>query len=398
MRSSSVGTLEEDEPPSRHDNTVVPTAERSSDDPQHGRLLDGEQGKISRILLAVSEYGARTFGTSIRNVLARLPREARLDILVAPQVLDQVSRWLNEAGPGEVATLIEAPENLAFSLWTQDLFLAYETAGLAVPPHFQRYQDLNAAKILASGAEVKLGTSSLYFEGGNIIAAGDWLLIGEDMLGQNHSDAATITGKLDPTRKPVVLGTDLGGAAETRRATERPEPGWTETIHWRMPEGSRQPLFHIDLFISPAGQGAHGQPRFMVGCPRRGAELLGHSVMPQALADGFDRIAEQLAGHGAEVIRNPMPLIWKDLPEKKERLWYHLPVNNVLVEDTGPGGKTVWLPSFASETWPEIQAIDDTNAAIWAMLGYSVIRIPGLMPLAENLGALHCMAKVVERR
>ena len=34
---------------------------------------------------------------------------------------------------------------------------------------------------------------------------------------------------------------------------------------------------------------------------------------------------------------------------------------------------------------------------VWALMGYSVVRVPGLMALAENLGALHCMAKIVAR-
>ena len=361
------------------------------------RLLDSTEGSIRRVLLSVSNYGANTFGPALQQVLASLPRAARLDILVAPQALDRVSNWLKQSGPGEIACLVEAPDELAFSLWTQDLFLAYEDARLELPLHFQRYQDLSAAKHLASGAGLEISSSSIYFEGGNVIPAGDWLLIGKDLVAQNHGDALALARQIDPTRKPVLLGSDMRGAQETRRPTGRPARGWTETIHWRMPEGSAQPLFHLDLFIAPAGRADDGAPQFLVGCPRRGAELLGHDVMPHALADAFDDIARQLAEQGANVIRNPLPLIWKDNPKKRERFWFHLPTNNVLTEEDDKAAKTVWLPCFASKAWPELQSIDDTNAAIWALLGYSVTRIPGLMSLAENLGALHCMAKVIER-
>ena len=361
-------------------------------------LLDSERGRISRILLAVSSYGAQTFGSAIQSVLSGLPREARLDILVSASALDTVSEWLRAAGPGETACLIEAPDELAFSLWTQDLFLARANGEVEFPPQFQRYQDLQAAKVLTSGAELNTHAANIYFEGGNVLAAGNWVLIGEDVALQNQVDPDVLVSAIDPGRRPIILGTELGDAHEVTRATDRPAHGWKETLHWRMPDGSRQPLFHLDLFIAPAGTGESGQPRFLVGCPRRGASALGHPVLPQALADAFDRIAGQLVEAGAQVIRNPMPLIWKDDPDKQERLWFHLPVNNVLVENLGHERKTVWLPCFASEHWPELQEIDNANAAIWALLGYSVIRIPGLMPLAENLGALHCMAKVVERR
>ncbi|MFK7943720.1 MAG: hypothetical protein AB8B85_12520 [Paracoccaceae bacterium] len=309
----------------------------------------------------------------------------------------KVAEWVAKSGPGAEACLIEAPADLPFSLWTQDLFLARVNGELVIPPHFDRYRDLDAARILANGAGHPLAETTAYFEGGNIIPAGDLLLIGADLVTLNGGNAEALATHIDESRRPLVLGTAAPVKPETTEPTERPAKGWTHTIHWKISEGSTQPMFHIDLFVAPAGEEHDGTPRFLVGCPRRAARLLRHPDRPHALADKFDEVAATLEKAGARVIRNPLPLIWKDQPEKQHRTWFHLPVNNVLIEDLGPQGRTVWLPGFASKTWPELSVVDNENAAIWAMLGYSVTRIPGLMPLAENLGALHCMAKIVAR-
>ena len=311
--------------------------------------------------------------------------------------MDEVSGWLDDSGPGALACLVTAPEDLSFSLWTQDMFLAQERGTLLTPPRFERYQDLEAAEALARGADRASYPSRVYFEGGNVIAAGDVLLIGADTLAQNGGKLPGLARELDPTRQPVVLGCADPVPAETTRPTDRPEPGWHETVHWKVSEGSRQPLFHLDLFIAPAGVAETGRPRFLVGCARRGAALIDQPLRAEAMADQLDEIADQLEARGAHVVRNPMPLIWKDQPEERQRTWFHLPVNNVLAENRGADGCTIWMPCFASEAWPELAAVDDTNAAIWALMGYSVVRVPGLMALAENLGALHCMAKIVAR-
>ena len=329
--------------------------------------------------------------------MERLPGHARLDILVAEPVTATVSAWVARSGPGAQACLIEAPADLPFSLWTQDLFLAREDGVLTLPPHFDRYSDLDAARLLARGAGHPTTEAPAYFEGGNLIAAGEMLLIGADMVIQNGGDGKALADQLDPHRYPVMLGTREPVEPEVTEPTDRPAPGWSHTMQWKISPGSRQPMFHLDLFVAPAGTTPDGTPRFLVGCPRRAARLLRHPERLHALSDSFDEVAETLSATGAQVIRNPLPLIWKDQPDEQHRTWFHLPVNNVLLEDLGPRARTVWLPGFASRTWPELSVIDDENAAIWAMMGYSVMRIPGLMPLAENLGALHCMAKVVAR-
>lgn len=96
------------------------------------------------------------------------------------------------------------------------------------------------------------------------------------------------------------------------------------------------------------------------------------------------------------MIRNPQPLVWADHVATRRRTWFHLPTNNVLVQ-IADGTSEVWLPCFASETWPELARLDTANAALWERLGFIVHRVAHCFPLAERRGALRCMCNVFLR-
>lgn len=339
----------------------------------------------------MSEYGALTFGDALRSVLATLPEQAELDILVAPQARAAVAEWVIAASRTAPVHLHTAPEGLAFSLWTQDYFLARTDGSLVLPPSLNRFHDDRAAAFLGQIIDSGVTTAMQAFEGGNLLAIGEWLLIGGD------TEDAVSTGALDPSRRAIVLSCAEPAPGEETLTRDSPAPGWQEKLRYRSDAGSLQPVFHLDLFIAPAGQAANGLPRVLVGCPVLGAKILNHPVPAHADAARFDEIAAQLTRQGADVIRNPMPLICKDHTDRKTRIWYHLPVNNVLVEQVPGQSGRVWLPCFAQPPWAELEAIDDANAEIWSDLGFTVTRVPNMLGPAENLGSLHCMAKVVAR-
>lgn len=325
----------------------------------------------------------------MQSVIAALPDEAELDVLASESARDAVAGWTR--GHPSAVRLHVAPDSLNFSHWAQDAFTAATDENgaplLLTSSEFARYQDLEAARLLADAADVSTVEIATPLDGGNILAVGDRLLIGADLAGHMEDGFPALDD-----RRPTPVGcTDPAPASETRPSSHLPD-GWREIIRSAIPAGSRQPLFHIDLFVAPAGDN-----RFLVGCPRLGAEALGLDLLDHADADRFDAAAARLSADGAEVIRNPQPLIWFDDPESRTRSWLHLPVNNVIAEDGGPGRRTVWLPSFAQDHWRPLQAIDRANAAIWRDLGFDVRLVPDLMELAENRGALNCMCKVVSR-
>lgn len=349
-------------------------------------LTDGD-GRIASAALAISDFSAREFGGAIQSILKALPTDIRLHVLTDGRARAQVRRWLEQYRPGSQTDLHEISSDLDFSLWIQDplLFGADGTAFLS--SCFDRYDDREAAGKLAEAMGCPQAPSPVQIDGGNLIVHGDTALISANA---HASDADLAT--LDATRRFIAVGTRLACPAQETRATDRPAEGWNEIVHALSAEGTGQPIFHLDHFIAPAGH-VGSRPRFLVGCPRLGAEAIGHPDWPHAQADAFYEIAVCLENHGAEVVRNPQPLVWVDRPEQKFRRWFHLPVNNVLIH-----GDSVIMPAFANGHWPELAAIDRANAEIWQACGFAVHPVPGAMALAEGMGGPRCMVKVTARR
>ncbi len=352
-------------------------------------LLDALAGAIERVFLTIPAFATRHYATALTSAIGALPIRAEVDVLVSESARDTVAPWFDDHEAP--VRLHPAPDDLNFSHWAQDALVAARDPDgqprLVASRAFDRYQDLEAARLLASAAGLPLDEVDVPLDGGNLLAVGDRLLHGADLV--VGEDGFTI---LDPSRRPVAVGCAAPAPpAETRPAEHLPS-GWQEQPRAAVPEGSHQPLFHIDLFVAPAGPN-----RFLVGCPRLGAEALGLPLLDHADAERFDEVAALLAADGAQVVRNPQPLIWLDHVDDKTRTWLHLPVNNVLVEDAGPGQRVVWLPSFAHGQWAELAPVERANRRIWRDLGFDVRLVPNLLEFAENRGALNCMCKVVAR-
>jgi hypothetical protein len=80
---------------------------------------------------------------------------------------------------------------------------------------------------------------------------------------------------------------------------------------------------------------------------------------------------------------------------RRERSWYFATSNNALVQNAP--ARHVWLPTYGHGSWPELQATDQANAQIWTTLGFEVHELGDFHPFAENLGAVHCIKKYLER-
>ena len=156
--------------------------------------------------------------------------------------------------------------------------------------------------------------------------------------------------------------------------------------------GTYQPIFHIDMFITPAGREEDGRYRVLVGDPSLAADLLGERVAPHAMRPVFDSVAHVLERLGFEVIRNPLPLVYVDDPVERVRLWYFATANNALVE---PG--RVILPTYGHGAWESLEVVDRANADLWRSLGYEVVELVDCHPLAEALGVVHCIKKYLRR-
>ena len=355
-------------------------------------LTDDAYGKIHTVALSIPWYAYEAFPETIKTVIAALPSKAHLEILADDSCIASLREW-GAGRPGSV-NIQKAPEDFTFTHWARDAqFSAVRNNRHIsfISNLFNRHDDRKVAVKLAQAADLEIETTSCPVDGGNILVAGDQILVGDELL---EPDANWLA--CDPQYRIARLGARDVRPAEEIVSSEILGPDWRE--HRRVgSKSSTQPQYHLDLYVAPAGKDADGKPMWLVGCPRAGAELLGLDLLDLADATLFDQAAKRLLDQGCTVIRNPMPLFWSDQEQQRLRTWFHLPVNNVLVEICRGTGKKVWLPCFGEGVWPELSAIDEANARIWRDLDFEVFKIPGFLKLAERRGALRCMCNVLKR-
>ena len=357
------------------------------------RLTDDVYGEITAIALAIPLYAYKDFPETIEAVIQALPTDANLEIVAVSESVHHIHEWA--AGRSGKVSILSAPESQKFTHWTRDAQFTGTAHGKSISlisKNFDRDSDRDIACLLAASAGIQVKETSNPIDGGNILVAGSDVLIGSEMLSDGQEWIS-----MPPDVRVLKIGASDRRSKEVVEASEFLPAPWQE--HKYLGSGqSTQPQYHLDLYIAPAGKNDAGRPLWTVGCPRLGAERLGLKLLDFADAHLFDQVASKLEATGAEVIRNPMPLFWTDHEKEKLRTWYHLPVNNVLVEIRDEGAKTVWLPCFGEGDWPELKRIDDANEALWRNLGFETVRIPGFLKLAERRGALRCMCNVLERR
>jgi hypothetical protein len=57
----------------------------------------------------------------------------------------------------------------------------------------------------------------------------------------------------------------------------------------------------------------------------------------------------------------------------------------------------VWLPTYGHGPWADLRAVDDQNKQIWRRLRFTVKELADFHPFAQNLGAVHCIKKYLDR-
>jgi hypothetical protein len=219
--------------------------------------------------------------------------------------------------------------------------------------------------------------------------------------GQGETEAqaaARVYGHaLDRRRHLHIIGTDIRIPEHSVRTILKNGQQWEEQRYRGNKRGTRQPIFHIDMFISLAGRDADGAPVVLVGDPQMADEILDRDDRPEeAMYDAFHDIARQLARQRFHVIRNPLPLIVSEDATARERMWYFATSNNAIVQIT-PHRKTVWLPSYGYGDFKELAATDRVNRRIWKDLGFTVHMLTDFHAYAHDLGAAHCIKKYLVR-
>lgn len=291
--------------------------------------------------------------------------------------------------------VIAAPEGVALWPWPQDrVTVAHGPDGaIAV------FGSDDPGDYTAEAAGRACGARSVALDtpqpGGNILVDGNTCFVGADLC-----VPAIDTGRLIE----VIACAPLERRGPVRFEMAPGDLSWRQDIDRSIAaDGSRQPIFHIDMFMTLAGTAPDGRQRILLGDPLWASELTGVALPEGFPVKAFDQIAFGLRLRGYEVLRNPLPFIYFDDPESKLREWFYASANNCWVECLGnraggeKGGCRVFLPEYGFGPWPELKATDDANVAVWEGLGFEVVRGGDFLPLADQLGSLNCVSRILDR-
>lgn len=411
-----------DEDRRRRAATAALAADMARREPTAPSLIETADGGIARMLLTIPAYavvepsGSRPnpYGAAYRDLLAKLPALTELVVLTHEAVQPAVADWLAASGRAETSKLVATDDFLGFSIWAEDGCVVILDGGrpaFVEPAAFGRYGDALVADRVSEAAAMGLFQAPLYLQGGNVLIGDNFFFIGLDYPIRTFEEGilrAPAGGEfevllkvyaryLDVEREFMPIGSTLPVPSGQRREFELDGQTWTESLYAGNAPGTRQPLFHIDMFISLAGRGEDGRYRLVVGDPREAARIVGTALQPHAMAEIYDDIARQLVEQGFEVHRNPLPLVYADDEERRLRRWYFATSNNALVHRPKDGRPTVFLPTYGHGAFPELAATDAANEELWKGLGYDVVQLGDFHAFAVNLGAVHCIKKYLAR-
>lgn len=385
--------------------------------PERPRLVPTADGAFAQLLFTIPRYAVESapLAGAYRQLLSVLPPDLALVVLTHAGVEQTVREWVAAFATADV---IAVPEHLHFSVWAEDGYVVCRdeaTGGtfFVEPFSFPRYADGLIADFVANATGLSNSQAPLYFQGGNILIGDDFVMIGADYPARSLEYVGSVLSPapgetraqlirrlygeyLDASRTLHYVGSTIPVPSETQRSITVNGERWTEILYFGNHEGTVQPLFHIDMFITLAGRAASGKYRVLVGDPKMAADTLRVPVEGHAMPEVFDNIARGLSRQGFDVIRNPLPLVYLDDAQRRERVWYFATSNNALVA-AAAGGGTVWLPTYGHGAWPELSATDEHNTRVWQGLGFTVRHLADFHPFAENLGAVHCIKKYLKR-
>ncbi len=403
--------------------------------PRQPRIVSSAHGPIRHVMLWYPPVadGLLSYRSIYEQLLRTLPAATRMTIVAHPDETDDLEALVEDARPRADTQIVTTPDYLAFTVWAEDACVVVEdtastppTTWLLEPVSFPRAGDMVLPELVAQATELQATQVPLSFQGGNVLIGDEFVLVGRDYLDESvarilelgavdgfpyqgtaaqreRATTALFRRTFDPDREFHFLRSTPRNRAQDR-VVRRNGERWLETVTGG--QGARQPIFHIDMFVSLAGRDrATGRYVVLVGDPARADELLGWDPVDHALQAEFDQIAAQLAALGFEVRRTPLPYMpallrgpvdGADADVAGEIRWYHATSNNCLVQIDGTD-RQVWLPTYGHGDNAELQVVDREHQRVWEDLGFAVHLLGDFHPFAMQMGALHCIKKYLAR-
>ena len=392
-------------------------------------LLADTGGSISSVVISVNSARRAALRNAdlVSNIVNGLPASTRVYIFA-----NDLSAFTVAKNPWpDRIEFVEIPFSNPITIWTQDPFLVLKSetdpqkTTLLMSREFERAGDDLMAQNLADAAGYTLKRSELYFEGGNVVSDEKFTLIGGNTIrynaiAQQIEEAAVVEQfQRELNRQVLVVG---------------PVP---------------QPVAHIDMAITPMGQGRiaiadakmgiriaqqaldsdpasieafetyceehfFGHPSITKVKGQEGEEISAPQLrgktrelleLNSRVAPILDGIASSLENFGYTITRIPFffggpesrDLTEEDGEEESQEAstgtvaaFPMLTYNNVLLE-MKPTGNTAFIPRYG---WP---AMDNAAEQAWQAAGFKTRAIEGLTISAMYGGALRCSVKVLEK-
>src|SRR5688500_8453169 len=413
--------------------------------PQQPKLVSSAEGRIGSMLLTIPAGNTSgEFAAIYEELLKTLPSSVKLVCLVNTGSKPIVETWLTKYGRTSSAEVVEAPDHVGFSLWAQDAYAVSTAAGdetfLVEPLSFLRYADAVISDYVTTATALRNFQTPLYFQGGNILIGDDFWLIGIDYptktlqyvenaifpsAGETPEQLVRrlFSEYLDVEKTLHYVGSTVPVPSEDIVLAKEGRNYFVDLVYQGNHEGTAQPLFHIDMFLTLAGRSASGRYRLLVGDPSLAPAAPSTSAPGYSMQKVYDAIAKSLETR-FDVIRNPLPLTFHTqkiavsalhqphdpdlhaiyveltnagLSEVDLRSWYFATANNALVQNA-PADRHVWLPTYGhGATYSYLQASDAANRQLWESFGFTVTELPSFHRLARGLGAVHCIQKYLAR-
>jgi len=390
------------------------------------RVLPDYGGPIKHVVCVLNSARRATLRNAsiVTHVINALPKQSRITILTN----DRPAFLIAGKRQPERLRLVDLPRQSAFTIWPQDPFLVLESEDgrrvLLASNGFERADDRLLPRSVAKQFGLRVRTSKLTFEGGNIVPGKQRAFVGANTIRLNalrlkipDTEVVRIFQR-EIGRRILVLGPlpqpvghiDMAITAISDREVIVADPRWGASLAMRE---LRQHPETVRTFERTCRDQFFGNPHVKqvfdrTGKPIRPPKVLGQTRKAAAdsiaIAPQLDNLAAELRHWGYEVHRMPFlfcreaPPPASRKPNRKSRPvpsspkpgYPCLTYNNVLTESV-PGRRTVYLPRYG---W---KALDDAAAEAWKRLGYQIVPVEGFAASAMYGGSLRCCVKVIER-
>ncbi|MBK8872826.1 MAG: hypothetical protein IPN13_02460 [Bacteroidetes bacterium] len=377
-------------------------------------IVSDEKGRIGDILLTVPP-GEKIDESDERHLLSLIKlmhdenENRHFTMLCHANHLPVVKSWFDKLGIHESKYSLNI-SIFQYSIWAQDAYVALKdelnNPIICEGVHFPRYDDATIADDISMQTNNSAMQSYLFFQGGNILEVGEYVLVGKDYIVENLGRAF-----LETEERVIASFEKLFGKKVLPIGRQSVIP---EDHRAFLGGGYYQPIFHIDMYITPTGKlTGEGKEIVLVGSPKLGRDAVGENSKLTDYDVYFDEVADQLSRF-FEVKRLPiLPSFIKyytKAPQTDER-YYYLSYNNALVENY-EDRSNVYLPSFSQDvevylndssiityegTLAKRSALDKKAKEVWESLGFVVHQMDGLEDLAIGWGSVHCITKTLVR-